>query len=184
MDEGVKRVVDALRARGELADTVLMFTTDNGLFHGEHRIPGGKTHIYEESIRVPLQMRGPGIPPGVRVSDLSINADLAPTIVDVANANPGLVMDGRSLIPVAQRPGIEQGRELLIEEPSFEAIRTERYMYAEHSTGERELYDLEQDPFELDSRHADPGYAAVRGQLAARLNRLRSCSGSSCRAHP
>ncbi|MEK6327941.1 MAG: sulfatase, partial [Actinomycetota bacterium] len=184
VDEGVKRVVDALRAKGDLADTVLMFTTDNGLFHGEHRIPGAKTYIYEESIRVPLQMRGPGIPPGVGVNDLSINADLAPTIVDLANASPGLVMDGRSLIPVAQRPGIEQGRELLIEEPSFEAIRTERYMYAEHSTGERELYDLSTDPFELDSRHADPGYAAVRGQLAARLNQLRSCSGSSCRAGP
>ncbi len=66
-------------------------------------------------------MRGPGIPRGVSVGDLAINADLAPTIVDVANANPGLVMDGRSLIPVARNPGIESGRELLIEQPSFEA---------------------------------------------------------------
>ncbi len=155
-----------------------MFTTDNGLFHGEHRIPGGKTHIYEESIRVPLQMRGPGIPPGVRVSDLSINADLAPTIVDVANASPGLVMDGRSLIPVAQQPGIEQGRELLIEEPGFEAIRTERYMYAEHSTGERELYDLKQRPVRAPqpprrSRlRSGPGPARGAPQPAAKLLRL------------
>ena len=103
------------------------------LLPGEHRIPSGKMHIYEESIRVPLAMRGPGIPQGVNVNDLAINADLAPTIVEVANANPGLVMDGRSLIPVAQQPGIEQGRELLIEQPSFAAIRTERYMYAEHT---------------------------------------------------
>ena len=71
------------------------------------------------------------------VGRLSINADLAPTIVDVANADPGLVMDGRSLIPVAKQPGIERGRELLIEEPSFEAIRTGRYVYAEHGTGGR-----------------------------------------------
>ena len=69
-------------------------------------------------------------------------------------------MDGRSLIPVAQNPGIERGRELLIEEPSFEAIRTERYMYAEHDTGEKELYDLQKDPFELQSRHDDPAYAS------------------------
>ena len=184
MDEGVKKVVAALRAKGELGNTVLIFTSDNGFFHGEHRIPGGKTHIYEESIRVPLADARAGIPPGVSVSDLSINADLAPTIVDLANASPGLVMDGRSLIPVAQQPGIEQGRELLIEEPGFDAIRTERYMYAEHGTGERELYDLSIDPFELDSRHADPAYAAVRAQLAARLNQLRSCAGSSCRAGP
>ena len=142
MDEGVRKVVQALRAKGELDNTLLIFTSDNGYFHGEHRIPESKLHIYEESIRVPLLMRGPGIPQGVSVDDLAINADLAPTIVDAANANPGLVMDGRSLIPVAQHPGIERGRELLIEQPSFAAIRTERYMYAEHNTGEKELYDL------------------------------------------
>ena len=62
---------------------------------------------------MPLLIRGPGIPRGVRRrADLAINADLAPTIVDVASANPGLAMDGRSLIPVAQQPGIERGREL------------------------------------------------------------------------
>ena len=186
MDEGVKKVVDALRANGELDNTLIVYTSDNGFFHGEHRIPTGKLHIYEESIRVPLQMRGPGIPRGVNVGDLSINADLAPTIVDVANANPGLAMDGRSLIPVAQNPGIEQGRELLIEQPatSFEAIRTERYMYAEHSTGEKELYDLQNDPFELQSRHNAPAYASVKAQLAARLHQLQNCAGPSCRTHP
>jgi N-acetylglucosamine-6-sulfatase len=184
VDEGVGAVVDQLRAQGELADTLLVFTSDNGFFHGEHRIPFGKLNIYEESIRVPLVMRGPGIPRGVTVNDLVINADLAPTIVDVASANPGLVMDGRSLIPVAQDPGIEQGRELLVEQPSFEAIRTERYMYAEHRTGEQELYDLNNDPFELRSRHADPAYAVVKAQLAARLHELQDCAGSSCRIHP
>ena len=74
---------------------MIIYTSDNGFFHGEHRIPDGKRHIYEESIRVPLLMRGPGIPGGVTIDDLSINADLAPTIVDVADATPGLVMDGR-----------------------------------------------------------------------------------------
>jgi N-acetylglucosamine-6-sulfatase len=180
VDEGVKKVVDALRAKGELGRTFLVYTSDNGSFHGEHRIPGRKKHIYEESIRVPLLMRGPGVPRGVTVSDLVINADLAPTIVDVANASPGLVMDGRSLIPVANQPGIEQGRELLIEEPSFRAIRTERYVYAEHISFEHELYDLNADPFELESRHGDPDYAAVQAELAARLHELASCAGSSC----
>jgi N-acetylglucosamine-6-sulfatase len=120
----------------------------------------------------------------VNIGALAINADLAPTIVDVANANPGLVMDGRSLIPVAQQPGIAQGRELLIEEPSFKAIRTARYMYAEHRSGERELYDLKNDPFELVSRHKAPAYASVKAQLAARLHQLQNCAGSSCRTHP
>jgi N-acetylglucosamine-6-sulfatase len=183
VDEGVKKVVDALKAKAELANTVLIYTSDNGYFHGEHRIPKDKQHIYEESIRVPLQMRGPGIPRGVQVGSLAINADLAPTLVDLANADPGLLMDGRSLIPVANDPRIQRRRKLLIEERSFKAIRTRRYMYAEHRTGERELYDLKNDPFERVSRHNAPAYALVRARLAARLHELRSCAGSGCRVY-
>src|SRR5436190_13701782 len=183
VDEGVKAVLDELNAKGELANTLVVYTSDNGYFHGEHRIATDKRHIYEESIRVPLEMRGPGIPQGVNVGALTINADLAPTIVDVANATPGLVMDGRSLIPVAQNPAIENGRDLLVEEPSFEAIRTKRYLYAEHSTGEQELYDLNKDPFELQSRHNAPAYASVKAELASRLHELQSCAGASCRIH-
>ena len=181
VDEGVKEVVDALKAKGELGNTVLIYTSDNGYFHGEHRIPKDKRRIYEESIRVPLLMRGPGIPRGVRVRTLAINADLAPTIVDLANADPGLLMDGRSLIPVANRPGIRLGRKLLIEEPSFKAIRTKRYVYAEHRTGRSELYDLKKDPLELRSRQRAPDYASVRRLLAAFLHELEDCAGSSCR---
>jgi arylsulfatase A-like enzyme len=184
VDEGVGSIVDRLRANGELANTVLVYTSDNGFFHGEHRIPGSKTRIYEESIRVPLLIRGPGIPVGTTVSDLVTNADLAPTIVDAANATPGLVMDGRSLIPLAQNPGIGQGRQLLVEEPGLAAIRTERYTYAEYDTGEQELYDLQRDPFELRSRHLAPAYAATRAQLADRLHELQSCAGASCRTPP
>jgi N-acetylglucosamine-6-sulfatase len=184
VDEGVQKVVNALSANGELNNTLVVFTSDNGYFNGQHRLFLIKRHIYEESIRVPLQMRGPGIPQGVNVGALSINADLAPTIVDVANAHPGLVMDGRSLIPVAQNPSIEQGRELLIEEPTFEAIRTQRYMYAEHDSGEKELYDLQKDPFELQSRQNTPIYDTVQAQLADDLHQLQDCAGASCRAHP
>jgi arylsulfatase A-like enzyme len=180
VDEGVRNVVEALSAAGELDSTLLMFTSDNGFFHGEHRRAQGKTNIYEASIRVPLLMRGPGIPAGVDVGALSINADLAPTIVDVADANPGLVMDGRSLIPVANQPGIERGRELLIEDLESNAIRTERYIYAEHISFEKELYDLRKDPFELSSRHNDPAYASVEAKLANRLHQLQSCAGPSC----
>ncbi len=183
VDEGVQKVVEALLAAGELNDTLIIFTSDNGFFHGEHRLSQVKRHIYEESIRVPLLMRGPGIPVGARVSDLVINADLAPTIVNVAGATPGLTMDGRSLIGIAQNPGIEEDRELLIEQPNLAAIRTERYIYAEYSSGERELYDLQQDPLELHSRHATPAYAPVRAQLATELQKLRDCSGAGCRLH-
>jgi N-acetylglucosamine-6-sulfatase len=183
VDQGVGKVMDALEASGELDNTLVVYTSDNGYFHGEHRIPKDKDRIYEESIRVPLQMRGPGIPSGVKVSDLAINADLAPTILDEANARPGLAMDGRSLLPVARNPGLARDRELLIEEPTFEAIRTERYMYAEYQGGGRELYDLARDPFELQSRHGAPAYASVRSVLANRLHKLQGCAGVSCRVY-
>jgi N-acetylglucosamine-6-sulfatase len=184
VDEGVKKVIDALKAEGSLKNTYVIYTSDNGFFHGEHRIPQGKQHIYEESIRVPLVMRGPGIPHGVNVRDLSINADLAPTIVDAAAAKPKLVMDGRSLLPFAKQPSVERGRELLIEQPTFAAIHTQRYMYAEFTTGERELYDLKTDPYELGSVHADPAYATIRQSLARRLHKLEQCKGASCRLRP
>jgi arylsulfatase A-like enzyme len=183
IDEGVESIVDELAAKGELANTLIAYTSDNGYYHGEHRIPADKMQLYEESIRVPLLMRGPGIPAGVDVGTLTINADLAPTVVDAANANPGLVMDGRSLLPVARHPNIESGRLLLIEQPNFKAIRTERYLYAEHSGGARELYDLNNDPFELVSRHTASAYATARQNLASRLDQLRNCAGSGCRLH-
>ena len=190
VDEGVEDIVRALVANTEFNNTLIIYTSDNGFFNGEHRLSMLKRHIYEESIRVPLVMRGPGIPHGVTIPSLSINADLAPTIVDAADAVPGLVMDGRSLLPVIQQPGITQGRELLIEnevyyqQPSFNAIRTQRYTYAEHATGEAELYDLQSDPFELQSRHNAPAYASVRSALANRLHQLQNCAGASCRTPP
>jgi arylsulfatase A-like enzyme len=113
------------------------------------------------------------------------NIDLAPTIVDVANARPRRVMDGRSLLPFFARPGTSFDRDILIErgpgEDPYSAIRTGRYLYVEYASGARELYDLRRDPHELRSRHADPAYAGVRRNLAERLDRLRSCRGVRCR---
>jgi arylsulfatase A-like enzyme len=188
VDEGVKKLIDALEAKDALDDTLIVYTSDNGYFNGEHRIPKFKGRVYEESIRVPLQMRGPGIPRGVTINPLVTNADLAPTIVDAANAEPGLTMDGRSLLPVVKHPGAVGDRELLIEvppradpgAPSFEAIRTRRYLYVEHNTGERELYDLRNDPYELQSLDADPTHDALRERLAEDLHRLQSCAGKDC----
>ncbi len=184
VDEGVQQLVRTLRETGALANTLIVLTSDNGFFAGEHRILRGKRTLYEESIRVPLAIRGPGIPRGVRVSDMAINADLAPTILDATGVAPGLTEDGRSLLPFARTPTVERGRELEIETASFAAVRTRRYIYAEHASGERELYDLVNDPYELQSLHADPAYAGVMSRLAAELARLRSCGGQSCLTTP
>ena len=195
VDRMVGAIVARLRAAGELSNTLIVFTTDNGFFYGEHRVPAGKVLLYEPSIRVPLLMRGPGIPKGVHLAQLVGNIDLAPTFVDAANATAGLPMDGRSLLPLLGNPRLRWRSSLLIENGpdagrkgkgrggrSFVAIRTTRYLYAEYATGEKELYDLVRDPDELQSLHADPAYAPIQADLAQRLARLRSCAGAACRA--
>jgi arylsulfatase A-like enzyme len=184
VDEGVAAIVDALRAQGALQNTYIVYTTDNGFFTGEHRVQNGKTKVYEPSSRIPLILRGPGLPQGVTVRDLTTNADLAPTFVDLSGADPSLTMDGRSLIPAAEHPWVERGRELLIDTNQYEAIHTQRYVWVEYDGGEEELYDLRTDPLQLQSAHDDPDYAAVRTRLADRLADLRNCAGPTCRQRP
>jgi arylsulfatase A-like enzyme len=185
VDEGVGQVMDALRASGELKNTLVIFTSDNGFFHGEHRVKTGKTRLYEPSIRVPYLMRGPGVPKsGKTVRDLIINADTAPTIVDAADAKARLPMDGRSLFRAAKRPSKVTGRTLMLDTAGYKAVRTQRYIYAEHSTGETEMYELEADPFELESVHDDPAYNKARSRLAQLLDEFRRCSGRKCARGP
>jgi N-acetylglucosamine-6-sulfatase len=191
VDEAVGAVVAALRETGELDQTLIVFTADNGFFHGEHRVASGKVLLYEPSIRVPLILSGPGVPRAQRVPELAANIDLAPTIVDATGARPLRVLDGRSLLPLAQDAARRTGRDILIErgpggnnQQIFTALRTTRYLYAEYSNGDRELYDLVGDPDQLTSRHADPAYQALRTVLAERLARLRICTGAACRSAP
>ncbi len=188
VDDLVERLVDALADTGQLESTVIIFTSDNGFLLGEHRVPDQKYYPYEESIRVPLIIRGGGFPAGATAAQPVSNVDLAPTIVALTGARAGRVMDGRPLLPLALDPGQGKDRTLLIEgvgtgrtKPSYQAVRDPRWLYVEHSTGDRELYDLQKDPFQLTSRHAGAGAAPVRKDLARRLTRLRACSGSSCR---
>jgi arylsulfatase A-like enzyme len=188
VDEGVSAIVDALKRHGELGTTLVLFTSDNGFFHGEHRVPTGKLRHYEPSSRVPLIARGPGFPEGKTVRELAINADLTKTILDVAGVEPGLKQDGRSLASLAAHPKRERGRELLIETTTYTAVRNARFKYVEHhadaSEGAVELYDLKKDPFELQSQHANPAFAPLRAMLASRLAALRDCAGRGCRTEP
>ena len=182
VDEAVAAMINALRNNGELANTVFVFTSDNGWLQGEHRIKGTKIHPYDESSRVPLIVRGPGLAPNTQRAASVSNVDLAATVLDAGDATPGIVVDGRSLIPVATA-----ARNLLIEtgprsggELWYAAVRSPRFLYVEYSTGERELYDMQLDPYQLRSRHADSTYQQVILNLAAELQRLRGCAGQSC----
>jgi N-acetylglucosamine-6-sulfatase len=106
--------------------------------------------FYEESVRVPLLIRGHGSPVGVIA-----NLDLAQTIVQLAGTNPHFMeMDGRALLPFALNPTLALRHDLLIERLTYETVRNESFAFAKYKTGEQELYDLRRastnyDPFKL-----------------------------------
>ena len=115
VDDMVGAIVTALRRAGELDETVIVFTSDNGFLHGEHRIRQGKQHLYEESIRVPLIIRAPDLPEGATRTQPVANVDLAATILDYAEADGERAPDGRSLRRLARDRRLEPGRAILIE---------------------------------------------------------------------
>ena len=100
VDDMVGDLVEALRESGKLENTYIVFTSDNGFHLGQHRLSAGKWTPYEEDIRVPLIVRGPGVPEGETLHHMVLNNDLAPTFADLAGAEPPSFVDGRSLKPL------------------------------------------------------------------------------------
>ncbi|MEA2492293.1 MAG: N-acetylglucosamine-6-sulfatase [Thermoleophilaceae bacterium] len=184
VDDMVGDVVRALEDSGELQNTLIIYTSDNGYLQGEHRIRAGKVFLYEPSLRVPLQMRGPGVPRGMKVQRWSSNVDLAPTILEATGAIPGRTQDGRSLFPLLRDPTLSWGRELLLDTGDYQGVRTDRYVYAEHATGEKELYDLQNDKYELHNLWKDPDSQPIWNAMAGQLQRLRHCNGPNCQRGP
>jgi N-acetylglucosamine-6-sulfatase len=220
VDRSVEAVYKAVKAAGELRRTVFLFVSDNGFFAGEHRIPVSKQNAYEESLRVPLVVMAPksvlGRAQPNRVGLPVANVDLAPTILDLAGAEPChkrrdcRTLDGRSLVPLlkGRRGGWPRDRALVVEldrgkSPveadgracTYTGVRTPDAMFVEHTATvdpasgdcvplaagvEYELYDLVDDPFELESlAGAAPGTpgAALFDELAKRSEKLRDCAG-------
>ena len=193
IEDMVDEVIDALGSR--LANTYLIFTSDNGYHMGEHRLghggfPGGKNTPYEEDIALPLWMRGPGITPGTTVNQLIGNVDLAPTICDVAGVTPGIDVDGRSFLPLVQGTSVPWRTSYLIQRgaggKSFAGIRSkDNYIFTEFDEprpGEvqGEYYNLVSDPYELVNRYNNLP-SSTRTALRNRVTAYRNCAGASCR---
>jgi arylsulfatase A-like enzyme len=204
IDDMVERVVAVLEATRELDNTYVIYSSDNGFHLGEHRLPAGKDFPYEEDIRVPAVVRGPGVPAGDRIEAMVLNSDFAPTFAAIAGIGPPDFVDGRSFLPLLENPEHPWRESFLLERRQFEAqyvelaqalglsadgidrsaqfdgIRTADWVYVEYGTGELELYDLARDPHQLDNvaETADPALVAA---LAARLVELRTCAGAGCR---
>jgi N-acetylglucosamine-6-sulfatase len=191
VDDLVETVVAALERHGLMENTYIVYTSDNGHHMGEHRMIAGKTTAYEEDIRVPMIVRGPGVAEGARISAMALNNDLAPTFAAIAGIEPPAFVDGRSLLPLLgdaelpwRRSFLIQRRELETHEMTggarFDAIRTADWTYVQYGDGSRELYNLSEDPEQLDSMvgQADPWLVEL---LSTRLAELLNCAGRDCR---
>ena len=182
VDDEVKSIVNLVRKYGDKRKTFFIFTSDNGLELGAHRIEF-KDYLYEEGERVPLVIRGPGVPQNTTRDQLVANIDLAPTIAAITKARPGRVMDGIDLLPLIRDPNVANNRSILFEsvDQDIYGVRRGPWSYNLYSNGDEELYNLDDDPYQLTSVDSDPGLASMKASLKADLERLRTCSGDTCR---
>ena len=179
VDDGIGAITEALADSGRLANTMLVFISDNGYMYGEHdweakRVP------YESSIHVPFVIRYDPLTAkraGTTDSSIVANIDLAPTAADLAGVTPPLAEDGRSLVPLLDGSADSVRSGVLLEGyspdqkppvPSFCGWRTQRYAYVRYTTGEEQFYDLAVDPYEMTNLAFDPGSQAQMKLLAAK----------------
>ncbi|MFM7051597.1 MAG: sulfatase [Planctomycetota bacterium] len=186
VDAACGRVLDELRRQGVLDRSLVVFTTDNGYFHGEHGL-ADKWYPFEESIRTPLVVRDPRMPAarrGTACDAMTLNADLAPTILAAAGIAPPDGMQGRDIAPLYLNPAPPPWRsEFLYEHPMLtsrdfipasEAVVRRDWKYILWSDwGVEQLFHLATDPREERDVAADPANAAVLADMRAALARLR-----------
>jgi arylsulfatase A-like enzyme len=186
VDEAVAKAVRALRRTGQLANTVITFSSDNGYLVGQHNRQSKLIH-YEESLKVPMLIAGPGIPRGKRVATQVTNADLPATIAALAGATPTRTVDGVDIRPLLRQPRrdrvvpiqawqVQDGNRRV-----YRGVRTDRWTYVRFADGEEELFDHADDPYQLSNL---AGRRALRGPLRRMrtlTSRYNSCAGPSCR---
>ena len=175
VDESVGELIQALKDKGILDDTYVIFGSDNGFFRGEHRIASGKYLPYDPASRVPLLIRGPGIPPGGISNELVWNGDIAQTIDQIASGSINSSVDGRSLLPYAENPALRSTRPILLEadtgpggttgesaQASAARVRAARV----HVAGRRGVDNLDQEPDAIKSAANNiakaPAYRSIR----------------------
>ena len=189
VDEGIGMLFDALERAGQLDNTFILFFGDNGYFFGEHGLGPERRFAYEEGIRAPFIARYPKrIKPGLRVRDLVICQDIAPTLIQLAGGKPGPQIQGRSLLPLLAGRRAGWRKSLLVEYwaenampwligMTYKAVRTGRHKYIRWVNRGRngeldEFYDLDRDPYEIANVIKRPAYRALRDRLRRELRRL------------
>jgi N-acetylglucosamine-6-sulfatase len=183
VDELVLGVYGALRDAGRLATTYLIFTSDNGIHFGQHRQPENKTQPWETDVRIPLLVRGPRVPSSFDGLGIVANADLAPTLLELAGL-PGGERDGVSFAPMLRgEPSTRTAVPIAMWQESqpfaleWKGVRTKRYTYVKYPTGERMLFDNPRDPLQVQNLIDAPGNAGLIARLDALTERLFGCRG-------
>ena len=192
VDDGLHALIDDLRAREQLDNTLIVLTSDNGYLFFEHRL-SGKIFPYEAA-QPGLWIAGPGFPNDKSVDAFSTNLDVAPTIARAGHADTRARRarwDGRDLQSVLARPDLGHDRFLPIYvtdfaeesdvQPEGHGVRTWRFKYVQYVDGSEELYDLSADPYELQNVAADPARAGIKAAMTALLERSQVCAGRTCR---
>lgn len=175
VDKMIGELQAAVTKIGQEKNTYFIFSSDNGLHMGEHRLRPGKMTAFDTDIHVPLIVTGPGVPAGRTIDEIVENIDLCPTFTELANAAPFANVDGRSLVPLLHGQAVEEWRTTALIEhhgphrepadpdaparrsgnpPTYEAIRTRTSLYVEYADGEKEYDDLVADPYELSNTYS------------------------------
>lgn len=181
MDREIGRLLNAVEPAAD--NTVVVYTSDNGYSWGEHVLTG-KRWAYDDNIKVPFIVRWPdGVSsPGTIIDEPVLNADIAPTLLDIAGVPIPAAMQGRSIAPLLRGEPVEWRDDVFYEYfadfpyqvPPSQAVRTDRWLYVEYDRGlSPELYDTLADPEQRVNLAEDPAYATTRQELSQRLADLR-----------
>lgn len=186
IEDGVGEIFKALKETGQLDNTVIVFTSDNGYFYGEHGLSVERRLAYEESIRMPLLVRYPKvIKAGTARDEFALNIDLAPTLLELAGVTAPGAMQGRSLVPLLAGKRTAWRNSFLIEyysdkvfprilQMGYKAVRNGRWKYIRYLEleGMDELYDLKTDPYEMKNLIHQPGVAKALAEMKREMERL------------
>jgi arylsulfatase A-like enzyme len=174
----VGRLIDDLKSSGDWDNTLLVFAGDNGLTLGAHGLLGKQT-MYEEGVRVPLIVCGPGLARGAQCDALVDLMDIMPTCCETARADVPEAVEGRSLLPLCRGEREGQRDAVFCYYDNLQRmVRTRTHKLVLHlKSGREEMFDLLQDPLELKDIHDSPAHADIRRELLARLNVWRKQSG-------
>ncbi len=186
VDEGLGLILKALEDKGESDNTIVVFTSDHGYWYGEHCLDLERRLAYEEAIRIPMLVRYPPlVKAGMKPKQMVLSIDLAPTLLDIAGETPGTHLQGKSWVPIFTEKVNAWRSSILVEYYSdsvfprifkmgYKAVRDNRYKYIHYMDlqGMNELYDLTNDPYELQNLVASPDYARTLKKMKKELNQL------------